>query len=140
MKEIAEVLAPVNAGLNGLAAILLCAGFFAIRRGRRELHRKLMIGAFSASVLFLISYLTRYGLTGTTRFAGTGAARAVYLSVLFSHMALAIVVVPLALRTLWLSAFKQDFARHRRIARITFPIWMYVSVTGVAVYVMLYHW
>ena len=135
-----EVLPPLNACLNGLSALLLTCGFFAIRARKIELHRKLMVAAFLSSTLFLISYLTRYALTGTTTFAGAGAAKIVYLSILFSHMVLAIVLVPLVLRTLWLAARAKRFDAHRRLARITLPIWMYVSVTGVVVYFMLYHW
>lgn len=137
---LAEVLPPLNACLNGLSAVLLLSGFLAIRAGKRALHQKLMVSAFASSTLFLISYLTRYALTGTTTFSGSGAAKVVYLVILFSHMLLAIVLVPLVLRTLWLAGRKQDFAAHRKLARITFPIWMYVSVTGVVVYLMLYHW
>ena len=136
---LAEILPPVNACLNGLSATLLTCGFIAIRSGRRALHKKLMISAFSSSTLFLVSYLTRFALTGTTTFPGTGAAKIVYLCILFSHMLLAIVVVPLVLRTLWL-ARAQRFDAHKKLARLTLPIWMYVSVTGVVVYFMLYHW
>ena len=135
-----EILPPLNACLNALSAILLTAGFFAIRARKTELHRILMVSAFASSTLFLISYLTRFALTGTTTFAGTGAAKVVYLSILFSHMALAIVLVPLVLRTLWLAARLKRFDAHRKLARITLPIWMYVSVTGVVVYFMLYQW
>jgi putative membrane protein len=137
---LADALPPVNAGLNALAALLLTAGFFAIRARRRGLHRALMLSAFGASTLFLVSYVVRFSLTGTTPFPGTGAAKTAYLVVLVSHMVLAIAVVPLALRTLWLSAVRGRFDAHKRIARVTFPIWMYVSVTGVVVYFMLYHW
>ena len=137
---LAELLPPLNACLNGLSALLLCAGFFAIRARKRGLHQKLMVCAFASSTLFLISYLTRFALTGTTTFQGTGTAKVVYLIILFSHMLLAIAVVPLVLRTLWLAARLQRFDAHKRLARITFPLWMYVSVTGVVVYFLLYHW
>lgn len=136
---LAELLPPVNACLNGLSALLLLAGLWAIRTGRRTLHQRLMWSAFTSSTVFLISYLTRYALTGTTTYSGTGAAKVVYLIILFSHMLLAIAVVPMALRTLWLSAVAARFDAHKRLARITFPMWMYVSVTGVVVYFMLYH-
>lgn len=132
-----ELLPGVNAALNATCAILLVAGWRAIRAGHRDLHRGLMIAAFTASALFLVSYLTRVALTGTHRFPGDGALRAVYLVVLTTHTVLAALVVPLALRTLFLS-LRSRFAEHRRIARITLPVWIYVSVTGVAVYVMLY--
>jgi putative membrane protein len=136
--DLGELLPAVNAALNATAAVLLVAGWRAIRGGRRELHRGLMIAACATSALFLVSYLTRVALTGTHRFPGDGALRTVYLAVLASHTVLAALVVPLALRTLWLP-LRGRFADHRRIARITLPVWIYVSVTGVAVYVMLYH-
>ena len=118
--------------------MLLVLGFAAIRRGRRERHRALMLAACGSSVLFLVGYLTRIALTGTHRFPGTGALRATYLGVLGSHTILAVAAAPLVLRTLFL-ALRARFPDHRRIARATFPVWLYVSVTGVVVYVMLYH-
>jgi len=133
-----EVLPPVNAALNGTAAVLVVLGFRAIRAGDRARHRALMLGAFAASILFLVGYFTRIALTGTHGFPGTGAFRAVYLAVLASHTILAALAGPLVLRTLFL-ALKARFPDHRRIARWTLPVWLYVSVTGVAVYVMLYH-
>ena len=137
MERLAAVLPGLNALLNGTCAVLLLGGWLAIRARRRALHRALMLGACSVAALFLVSYLTRVALTGTHRFPGGGALRAVYLAVLGSHTLLAAAVVPLVLRTLWLS-LRSRFADHRRIARVTLPIWMYVSVTGVVVYVMLY--
>jgi putative membrane protein len=134
-----ELLPPVNATLNATSAVLLFAGWRAIRGGRRDLHRNLMIAACGVSVIFLASYLTRIALTGTHRFPGGGALRTAYLALLASHTVLAAATVPLVLRTLWLSLHARRFAAHRRIARVTLPVWMYVSVTGVAVYVMLYH-
>ena len=97
-----------------------------------------MLGAVSASALFLVSYLTRAALTGTHQFAGVGGARTAYLTILFTHMILAVIVVPLALRLLYLARHER-FEKHRRLARWTFPIWLYVSVTGLVVYMMLYH-
>jgi putative membrane protein len=132
-----EVLPGVNAALNGTCAVLLVLGWRAIRAGRREAHRRLMIAACAVSALFLASYLTRVALTGTHRFPGTGALRATYLAVLATHTVLAAVVAPMALRTLWLSLHRR-YAEHRRIARWTLPAWLYVSVTGVVVYVLLY--
>jgi putative membrane protein len=131
-------LAFCNALLNGTAAALLFAGWVAIRRRRRDVHWKCMAGAFIVSCLFLTTYLVRVGISGTHRYPGSGFWHALYLGILLSHMALAAAVPPLALRTLWL-ARKKRFAEHRRIVRFTLPIWMYVSVTGVAVYVLLYH-
>ena len=135
---LAEVLPSVNALLNATSAVLVFLGWRAIRAGQRDRHRNLMIGACGSSVLFLVGYLTRIALTGTHRFPGTGALRALYLLVLGSHTVLAAITLPLVLRTLQLS-LSSRFPEHRRIARYTFPVWMYVSVTGVLVYVLLYH-
>ncbi|HEX9398701.1 MAG TPA: DUF420 domain-containing protein [Anaeromyxobacter sp.] len=134
---VADVLPSVNATLNGTSAVLLVLGFRAIRAGRRERHRALMLAAFGSSLLFLAGYLTRIALTGTHAFPGSGAMRVVYLSILASHTVLAVVAAPLILRTLFL-AFRARFPDHRRLARATLPVWLYVSVTGVAVYVLLY--
>lgn len=136
-EAIGNALAPVNAVLNFTSACFLIAGFTFIKRRQIDAHRRCMIGAVSASALFLVFYLTRAALTGTHQFAGEGAARTVYLTILFSHMVLAVVVVPLVLRLLHL-ARQERFADHRKLARWTFPIWMYVSVTGLVVYLMLY--
>lgn len=135
---LAEVLPPVNATLNGTSALLVVLGWRAIRAGERERHRAFMLAAFGASVLFLVAYLTRVALTGTHAFPGGGALRAVYLVILASHTVLAAAAAPMVLRTLFLGV-KARFPDHRRLARFTLPIWLYVSVTGVAVYVMLYH-
>ena len=132
-----ELLPPVNATLNGTSAVLVILGWRAIRAGDRERHRALMLAAFASSVLFLVGYLTRIALTGTHAFPGSGALRALYLAILASHTLLAAAAGPMVLRTLFL-AMKDRFPDHRRIARLTLPIWMYVSVTGVAVYVLLY--
>jgi putative membrane protein len=137
-EALGALLPTVNALLNGTSAVFLFLGWRAIRHGRRDLHRNLMIAACASSVLFLVSYLTRVALTGTHRFPGEGALKAAYLVVLGSHTVLAAITLPLVLRTLWLSVSAR-FPEHRRIARWTFPVWMYVSVTGVLVYVMLYH-
>lgn len=133
-----DLLARANAVLNASSFILLVTGFALVRAGRLDAHRRAMKGAFLVSVIFLASYLTRFALTGSHRFRGTGALKALYLAVLFSHMILAIVTVPLVLRTIYL-AMKGRRQEHRRIARVTFPIWSYVSLTGVVVYVLLYH-
>lgn len=133
-----EALPTINATMNALCAAFLAAGYVAIRTGRRSLHWKLMAAAFAASTLFLVGYLTRVALTGTHAFPGTGWVKGLYLAILFSHMLLAAAVVPLALRTLWLSVVKKSYGQHKRIARWTLPIWGYVSVTGVVVYWMLY--
>jgi putative membrane protein len=134
---LAGVLPTVNAALNGASAALLVLGWRAIRSGRRERHRRLMIAACASSTLFLVGYLTRVALTGTHPFPGGGALRAAYLVLLGSHTLLAAAALPLVLRTLQLS-LGERFGEHRRVARVTFPVWVYVSLTGVAVYVTLY--
>ena len=134
---LAELLPPVNATLNGTSAVLAVLGWRAIRAGDRARHRALMLAAFAASVLFLAAYLTRVALTGTHAFPGTGALRTAYLAILASHTVLAALAAPMVLRTLFLG-LRERFPAHRRIARATLPIWLYVSVTGVAVYVLLY--
>lgn len=134
-----EVLALVNACFNALSATLAIAAWTRIRRKDVPRHRALMLSALGASTIFLVGYLTRIALYGDTHFAGTGLARPVYFAILISHVLLAAVIVPLILRTVYL-AWRKRFDAHRRIARITFPLWAYVSVTGVVVYLMLYHW
>ncbi len=131
-------LALCNALLNGTSALLLTAGFVAIKRGRRDVHWRFMVGAFSVSCLFLISYLIRVFISGTHRYPGHGAWKLIYLLVLSSHMLLAMATPPLAIGALWL-ATKQRFGAHKKIVHYALPIWMYVSVTGVLVYVLLYH-
>jgi putative membrane protein len=135
---IADELPSVNAVLNAASLLLALGGFVAIRRRRVALHRGLMLSAFGSSTLFLAGYLTRLALTGTHRYPGSGAAKAAYLSLLASHTLLAAVLVPLVLRTIYLSLLRKRFAAHRRIARLTLPIWIYVSATGVMVYLLLY--
>jgi putative membrane protein len=137
-EQIGNALAPVNALLNTTSTALLIAGYVAIRRKKVPVHRACMIGAFVASCVFLAGYLTRFALTGSHSFPQLGWVRSVYLAILFSHMVLAAVTVPLVLRTLFL-AYKKRFDAHRKIAKITYPIWLYVSFTGVVVYLMLYH-
>ena len=127
----------VNAILNGAAATLLISGFFLIRSGKREAHRRAMTAAFACSVLFLVSYLVYHAAVGSVRFQGTGAVRTVYLSILLTHTVLAAAVPFLAVGTLVL-ARRERFESHRRLARFTLPIWLYVSVTGVVIYLMLY--
>ena len=127
----------INAILNGTAAVLLVIGFALIRKGRKSAHRKVMLTAFTVSVLFLISYLTYHALAGVVYYHGTGAIRTVYLSILFTHTVLAAAVPVLAVITLS-RALRARFDRHRSIARWTLPIWLYVSITGVIVYLMLY--
>jgi uncharacterized membrane protein YozB (DUF420 family) len=132
------LLPSVNAVLNATAALALLAGYAAIRRGRPDLHRVCMLTAFGVSTLFLASYLTYHYEVGSRPYGGSGPLRITYFAILISHTVLAVAVVPLALTTLH-RAVTAQFARHRRIARWTLPIWVYVSVTGVVVYLMLYH-
>jgi putative membrane protein len=134
---LAEILPPVNATLNATSATLIFLGWRAIRLGERTRHRTLMLSALGTSALFLVGYLTRIALTGTHRFPGTSWLRTGYLLLLGTHTFLAAAIVPLIAVTLWL-AWKGRFEAHRRVARFTFPAWLYVSVTGVLVYVMLY--
>ncbi len=129
----------LNAVLNGSSAVFLIAGGIAIKRRKLAFHRQCMIAAVTCSGVFLASYLVRFATTGAHRYPGHGAAKTAYLILLGTHTLLAAVALPLVLRTLYL-AIKQRFDRHPRLARIAYPIWLYVSVTGVLVYLMLYHW
>jgi uncharacterized membrane protein YozB (DUF420 family) len=135
---VTSLLPSINAILNGTAAVLLVWGWTLIRRKRIETHRKVMTAAFATSCLFLISYLIYHYQVGTVRFQGTGAIRAIYLSILGTHTLLAAAVPFMAIVTLR-RGLAGRYDRHRRIARWTLPVWLYVSVTGVVVYVMLYH-
>jgi putative membrane protein len=127
----------LNATLNATAAILLAVGYVLIRRGRIRQHRAVMLTAFATSVAFLVSYLIYHAHVGSKRFPGAGPIRTVYFAILISHTILAATIVPLALVTLS-RALSARFDRHRAIARWTLPLWMYVSITGVIVYFMLY--
>lgn len=129
----------VNAALNGLTAAFLLTGYFFIRRRQIARHRAAMIAAFCTSVLFLISYLVYHSQVGATRYPGAGFDRIAYLTILITHTVLAASVPVLAVITLTL-ALRRRYPRHRRIARWTLPIWLYVSATGVIVYWMLYWW
>ncbi|HMD13297.1 MAG TPA: DUF420 domain-containing protein [Bacteroidota bacterium] len=133
-----DFLPTVNATLNFTSAILLVTGRYFIKRGNRELHKKCMILTFSVSILFLISYITYHAVHRITTFQGQGWIRPVYFTILISHTILAAVIVPLAVITLR-RGLKNSFILHRAIAKWTFPVWLYVSVTGVVVYIMLYH-
>ena len=133
----ASQLPTLNAVLNTLSAAFLCAGYLYIRAKNIRAHRACMLTAFGCSILFLVSYLIYHYQVGSVPYKGQGWIRTVYFAVLLTHTILATAVVPLALVTLS-RALREKFAQHRRIARWTFPIWLYVSVTGVIVYVMLY--
>jgi uncharacterized membrane protein YozB (DUF420 family) len=128
----------LNAALNAASAVLLLVAYRAIRRLDVETHRRWMLAAATTSALFLVSYLVYHVRVGSVRFEGVGPARTVYFAILVSHTLLAIVVLPFVLRTLYLGLKRRD-DRHRRIAKWTFPMWLYVSATGVVVYLMLYH-
>ena len=126
----------LNALLNGLSAVALCAGLYFIKHKNVRAHRASMLVAFSFSSLFLVSYIVNHALRGDTHFPSVGTARTVYLSILTSHIVLSIVALPLVLTTLFF-ALSGRFMMHRRLARVTFPIWLYVSVTGVVVFEFL---
>ena len=128
----------INATLNGSSAVLLLAGRWYIKHGRIAVHRGFMIAALAASSLFLACYLYYHAHVGSVRFAGQGWSRPVYFAILISHTALAAAIVPMVIITLS-RALRERFDRHRAIARWTYPVWLYVSVTGVVIYVMLYH-
>lgn len=128
----------LNATLNAASAVLLLFAYAAIRRRAIERHRRLMLATASTSAVFLVSYLVYHAQVGSVRFTGQGGIRKVYFAILISHTILAAVIVPMVLRTLYLGLKRRDES-HRRLARWTFPLWLYVSVTGVIIYVMLYH-
>lgn len=127
----------INAAFNLTSAVCLLSGYVSIKRGRKEVHRRFMLAAFSCSVVFLMSYLAYHFQVGSVKFSGEGPMRTLYLGILLSHTVLAVLVAPLAIATLR-RALQARFDLHRRMARVTFPIWIYVSVTGVVVYLMLY--
>ena len=135
--ELIASLPAVNATLNGISAILLTTGYVLIRRGHVALHKRCMLAALASSALFLTSYVTYHLHTGSRPFAGPGAIRVIYFAILLTHVVLAAVIVPLALITAS-RGLRSQFDRHARIARWTLPLWLYVSVTGVVIYVMLY--
>lgn len=133
-----SILPHLNAALNATSFLLLVAAFYQIRRGNVQAHRRLMLSALAVSALFLVSYVTYHAQYGSVRFQGQGIVRTIYFVILVTHIILAAAIVPLVLVTVR-RALRGDFAPHRRIARWTYPLWLYVSVTGVVVYVMLYH-
>ncbi len=135
-----EQIPSVNASLNGTATLLLLAGWIAIRSGRPGLHKKLMLSAFGVSALFLACYLYyHFNISAVTKYQGQGASRVVYFVILFSHIPLAMLVVPFSVTALWF-ALRGRFDAHRKVVRRLWPVWMYVSVTGVLIYLMLYVW
>ena len=137
MVDYISYLPHLNACLNGASAVLLFTGYTFIRSRNVVAHRACQVAALVVSLLFLVSYLTYHYHHGSTRFQGAGIVRPIYFTILTTHTILAIVIVPLVALTFY-RALRNDFARHRRIARITLPLWLYVSITGVIVYLMLY--
>jgi uncharacterized membrane protein YozB (DUF420 family) len=127
----------VNATLNAASAVLLALGYRAVRAHQIERHRALMLSAAATSTVFLAFYLVYHAAVGSVRFTGQGPVRIVYFTILATHTILAAVIVPMVLRTLYLGLKRRD-DKHRRLARWTFPLWVYVSVTGVVIYLMLY--
>jgi putative membrane protein len=126
----------VNASLNATSAILLLLGLAAIRSGRREIHQRLMVSAFAASAVFLVGYVLYHYAHGDTTYQGVGSVRVLYFAILISHVVLSIVMLPMILTTFYLAARKR-FASHKKLARWTLPIWLYVSITGVVIFFML---
>lgn len=133
-----SLLASVNAALNGAAGCFLVAGFVFVRRRQLDAHRRCMLTAFALSSLFLVTYLLHHFQVGSVPFQGTGAVRTVYLAMLIPHIVLAALIVPLALFTIY-RGWTGRIELHRKVARITLPLWLYVSVSGVIIYWMLYH-
>ena len=133
------IIPSVNAALNATSAVMLVIGFMCIRRGQVTAHRTCMLTAFGLSSLFLVGYLVHHARVGSVPFAGTGPVRALYFGLLVPHIVLSALVLPLALTTIW-HGWYENLATHRRVARWTLPLWLYVSVSGVAVYWLLYHW
>lgn len=129
----------LNATLNSISGIFLLSGYIAIKKNKKELHRNLMISALVVSAAFLTSYLIYHFNVPSKKFPDLGWIKTLYFLILFPHIILAVLMVPMILKTFW-HAYKQEWESHKKIARITFPIWMYVSVTGVLVYFMLYQW
>jgi uncharacterized membrane protein YozB (DUF420 family) len=127
----------VNACLNATSFVLIATGYVLIRRGKRLAHKRVMLAALASSTLFLVSYLTYHAQVGSVRFQGQGPIRTLYFTILLTHTVLAVVIVPLVLITVN-HGLRERFDRHRRIARVTMPLWAYVSVTGVVIYWMLY--
>lgn len=138
MLDFYSVLPHLNATLNASSFVLLSSGYYFIRRKNVPAHRNCQVAALTASVLFLISYLVYHAHHGVTKFAGQGIVGPVYRTILFTHTVLAVVIVPFVIVTVR-RAKRKDFQRHKAIARWTLPIWLYVSITGVIVYLMLYH-
>lgn len=131
-----EFLPPIYASINGLTAVLLIYAVWAIKNGNRVLHQNIMSACIILSILFLLMYIAYHMTADSTSYGGVGVIKYVYYFILISHIILSIVIIPLVLKT-YARAYLKDFERHRKLARITFPIWLYVAVTGVIVYLMI---
>jgi putative membrane protein len=129
-------LPPIYATINGITAVVLVVGVLAIKNGKRQLHKQLMTTAIALSVAFLVMYVAYHMTTDSTKFGGEGIIRPIYFFILISHILLSIAVIPLVLIT-YVRALAEKFDKHKKIAKITFPIWLYVAVTGVVVYLMI---
>jgi uncharacterized membrane protein YozB (DUF420 family) len=127
-----------QASMNLLCTVSLLSGYYFIKKENQEAHKKCMVTALSASAIFLVSYLVYHYNVGTYRFGGEGSVRSVYFTILLTHTVLSIAMLPMVAFTVY-RAFRQDFERHPKIARWTLPVWLYVSVTGIVIYAMLYH-
>ena len=138
MTDLYSVLPHLNAALNASSFVLLSSGYYFIRRGRVIAHRNCQLSALATSIIFLISYVTYHQQHGATRFTGQGIARPIYFTILTTHTILAVAIVPFIIVT-FRRALRGDFVRHKALARWTLPMWLYVSITGVLVYLMLYH-
>lgn len=138
LDELIPLMPPFQAAANTIATVLLSAGYYFIRNGNRRLHRNCMVTALAVSAVFLVSYLTYHNLVGYAPFAGQGWIRPLYFTLLGSHIVLAAVIVPLVLATVWFAA-RGNFNAHPRIARWTLPTWIYVSVSGVVIYILGFH-
>ena len=132
-------LPPIYSSFNAVATVLLATGYWAIRRNKKDFHRNLMVAALFVSAAFLVLYLIYHYHAGSKPFPDLGWIKTVYLLILIPHIILAAVMVPMILKTFW-HAYREEWERHKKIARWTFPIWMYVSITGVIIYFMLYQW
>lgn len=135
----ANDLPTLNAVLNSLSAVFLVTGFIYIKKRKKNAHKKAMLGAFSLSALFLVSYVIYHYTAGATTFTAEGWIRPVYFTILITHTILAVIILP-PICILLYRAWKKQFAKHAKLARWTFPAWLYVSVTGVIIYMILYHW
>ncbi len=138
MMKLVPILPHLQAALNAITVCLLSVAYYHIRQGNRAVHRKFMLSALSVSALFMVSYLIYHSLVGNVKFAGEGVVRPIYFTILASHVLLAALIVPLVLMTV-INALRQNFRRHRRIARWTLPLWLYVSLSGIVVYAMAFH-